>query len=84
MIRSMAVASSVLLATCTFAGAQGFSGPRSVASNPRAGTLNERNITGTGATVPNPGASQGGGTTSLDLGTQRRDTEIQNSICRGC
>ena len=81
MIRSMAVASSVLLATCTFAGAQNLTG-RSV--DPRAGTLNERNITGTGATVPNPGVSQGNGTTSLDIGTQRRDTEIQNSICRGC
>lgn len=57
---------------------------RSVASDPRAGTLNQGYITRTGETVPNPGASQSAGTTPLDLGVQRRDTQIQNSICTGC
>ena len=42
------------------------------------------NITATGATVPNPGASQGAGTTDLDRGVQREDSKIQNSICKGC
>jgi hypothetical protein len=55
---------------------------RSVA--PRAGTLNESHITGTGETVPNPGASQGAGVTPLDKGVFHRDEQIENSICRGC
>lgn len=42
------------------------------------------NITSTGATVPNPGASQSAGTTSLDRGIQAEDTKIQGSICKGC
>lgn len=42
------------------------------------------NITATGATVPNPGASQGAGTTSLDRGIQAEDNKIQSGICKGC
>ena len=42
------------------------------------------NITSTGATVPNPGASQSAGTTSLDRGIQDRDNKIDSSICKGC
>ena len=41
-------------------------------------------ITSTGETVPNPGASQGAGTTPLDLGVQSRDNKIDSSICKGC
>ena len=41
-------------------------------------------ITSTGATVPNPGASQGAGTTSMDKGIQQRDNKIDSSICKGC
>ena len=41
-------------------------------------------ITGTGETVPNPGASQGAGTTSMDKGIQDRDNKIDSSICKGC
>ena len=44
----------------------------------------DRSITATGQTVPNPGASQSAGTTPLDRGIQRRDDQLQNSICRGC
>ena len=83
MMRTLAVGASVLVLSGALASAQTISG-RSVASDPRAGTLNEHNITGTGATVPNPGVSQSGGTTPLDIGAQRRDEAIQNSICRGC
>jgi hypothetical protein len=46
--------------------------------------LNESHITGTGETVPNPGASQSSGTTSLDRGVYRRDQQIENSVCKGC
>ena len=42
------------------------------------------NITSTGETVPNPGASQGAGTTPLDLGVQSRDNKIDSGICKGC
>jgi hypothetical protein len=52
--------------------------------SPRTGTLNESHITGTGETVPNPGASQSSGTTSLDRGVYRRDQQIENSVCKGC
>ena len=42
------------------------------------------NITSTGETVPNPGASQSAGTTPLDRGIQSEDNKIQSSICKGC
>ena len=42
------------------------------------------NITSTGQTVPLPGASKSSGTTSLDRGVQRKDDDIQGSICKGC
>ena len=41
-------------------------------------------VTSTGETVPNPGASQSGGTTSMDKGIQQRDNSIDTSICKGC
>ncbi len=46
--------------------------------------LRSGNITSTGATVPNPGASQSAGVTALDKGIQNEDTRIQSSICKGC
>ena len=42
------------------------------------------NITSTGETVPNPGASQSAGVTPLDQGIKKDDTRIQGSICKGC
>ena len=42
------------------------------------------NITSTGETVPNPGASQSAGTTPMDRGVQQEDNKIQSSICKGC
>ncbi len=42
------------------------------------------NITPTGETVPNPGASQSAGVTPLDQGIKKEDTRIQSSICKGC
>jgi hypothetical protein len=44
----------------------------------------DKYITGTGATVPNPGRSQSGGTTPLDRGIQNQDNAIDKSICKGC
>ncbi|WP_034993421.1 hypothetical protein [Beijerinckia mobilis] len=45
--------------------------------------LRGRNITATGATVPNPGMPQGSGPTQLDLNIQRRDDKEMN-ICTNC
>ena len=56
---------------------------RDLPSNGGAG-VRSGNITSTGATVPNPGVSQSGGTTSMDRGIQREDNKIQGSICKGC
>ena len=56
---------------------------RDLPSNGGAG-VRTGNITSTGATVPNPGASQSGGTTSMDLGIQQQDSKIESSICKGC
>ena len=41
-------------------------------------------ITGTGATVANPGKSQSGGTTPQERAIQRQDNAIDRSICKGC
>jgi hypothetical protein len=47
------------------------------------GLIRQRNITATGATVPHPGASQGAGTTPMDIGIERENDRIE-SICKGC
>ena len=60
---------------------------RSLSSDPAVrsgGGARSGHITSTGETVPNPGASQSGGTTSLDKGVQSEDNKIQSSICKGC
>ncbi len=49
-----------------------------------AALLRQNNITSTGATVPNPGASQGAGATPLDRDIERMNDRIENSICKGC
>ncbi len=53
---------------------------------PRNGGVGIRsgNITSTGQTVPNPGVSQGSGTTSMDRGVEQDDNKIQTGICKGC
>jgi hypothetical protein len=46
--------------------------------------LNQDYLTGTGATVPRPGVSQGAGPTPLDRSIERQDNRIDNSICTDC
>ena len=46
--------------------------------------IRDNNITSTGETVPNPGASQGAGVTPLDRGIYKDDNKITNGICKGC
>jgi hypothetical protein len=59
--------------------------PPSQDTDARAGAgVRSGNITSTGETVPNPGASQGAGVTPLDKGIQREDNRITSGICKGC
>jgi hypothetical protein len=46
--------------------------------------LNRDYLTGTGATVPRPGVSQGAGETPLDRAIRQQNDRIDNSICSGC
>ena len=57
---------------------------RSLSSSTNGPGARAGNITSTGETVPNPGASQSAGTTPMDRGIQRDDNKIQSSICKGC
>ena len=83
MLRTLLTAITFALTTVV-AVAQGSSGPAQ--DQPRTGGAGVRsgNITSTGETVPNPGASQSAGTTPMDRGIQRDDNKIQSSICKGC
>ena len=80
MIKSVFFATIMSLAATTVALAQASgSAGNAPRVDPRANYT-----TATGATVPHPGASQGAGTTSMDVGVQRQDDKIQGSICKGC
>ena len=81
MTKSLALAALVSLVTAAGALAQadGAAGGSPSRADPRS-----NHVTSTGATVPHPGASQGGGTTPLDVGVQREDDKIESSICKGC
>jgi hypothetical protein len=46
--------------------------------------LRQDNITATGATVPLPGASKGAGETPLDRQINKRNDQIDQSICSNC
>ncbi len=88
-MRAFLIAAVVILAACVPALAQASDGSsRGGASQDGSATggagFRSGNITSTGETVPNPGASQSEGTTSLDRGIQQDDNKIQNGICKGC
>ncbi len=83
MTRLLLVTGAVCMAAIASAHAQGGAGAHEGASTAGAGAR-AGNITSTGETVPNPGASQSGGTTSLDRGIQSRDNKIDTGICKGC
>ena len=84
MLRTLLTAVTISLAATAGATAQDRSAPAQ--DQPRSGGtgLRSGNITSTGETVPNPGASQSAGTTPMDRGIQREDNKIQSSICKGC
>lgn len=81
MAKLLFLATILTLAGATAAWAQSNGGAPSETGG--AGVRSDH-ITSTGATVPNPGASQSGGVTPLDKGIQHEDTKIQSSICKGC
>ena len=80
-IRNVALGAGALV----FAGAALAQDPptRDLPQNGGAG-IRTNNITSTGQTVPNPGASQSAGTTPMDRGIEQEDTKIQSGICKGC
>lgn len=80
---SLALAIGLAAAGSAMAQAQQDVPARDLPANGGAG-VRTGNITSTGATVPNPGVSQSGGTTSMDRGIQQEDNKIQSSICKGC
>ena len=84
MVKTLLAAITISLAATAGTLAQDRSAPTQ--DQPRNGGAGVRsgNITSTGETVPNPGASQSAGTTPMDRGIQREDNKIQSSICKGC
>ena len=46
--------------------------------------LNSDFLTSTGATVPRPGLPQSAGPSELDQSIERKNDQIDNSICKGC
>ncbi len=57
---------------------------QTVAGTPRAGTLNQPYITGSGHTVPHPSLPQSDGQTQFDRSVEHRDNQIMNSVCPAC
>ena len=82
MKKVLLLAASLVMACATGASAQ----DRGVPDDASSGGAGVRSghITSTGETVPNPGASQSGGTTPMDRGIQKEDNKIQSGICKGC
>ncbi|MCX8255832.1 exported protein of unknown function [Beijerinckiaceae bacterium RH AL1] len=83
----MAIARPILVSTamvCMAFAALAQTPPSDTAPGHADPYAHDKYITGTGATVPNPGRSQSGGTTPLDRGIQNQDNAIDKSICKGC
>ena len=85
MIKSLTLAAFLVAIAVPGTLAQG-AGAAGTGQDQSAGGIGPRSnyVTSTGATVPRPGASQSGGTTSLDRGVEREDSKIEGSICKGC
>ena len=83
MSKSSTLAVAFIAVAATGAMAQGTGAPAGQGTQGGVGPRSNY-ITSTGATVPRPGVSQSGGTTSLDRGVEREDSKIDGSICKGC
>ena len=87
MAKALLLGAALAVAVVTAATAQSDNAPPAASqdSGARGGAgIRSGNITSTGETVPNPGASQGAGVTPLDKGIQREDNRITSGICKGC
>ena len=84
MVKTLLAAITISLAATAGALAQDRSAPTQDQPQNGGAGVRSGNITSTGETVPNPGASQSAGTTPMDRGIQREDNKIQSSICKGC
>jgi hypothetical protein len=56
------------------------------AAAPQSGTaaIGQREVTSTGATVPNPGTDKAGPETPRERNAQERSDRVTRSICNGC
>jgi hypothetical protein len=84
MAKTLLIGVILSFVTVTGALAQSDNAPAPSADSRSSAGIRGGNITSTGETVPNPGASQGAGVTPLDRGIQREDNRITGSICKGC
>ncbi len=82
MVKSLLALAALTLVAAGSAQAQNSPGDTSAA--PGGAGIRNNNITSTGETVPNPGASQGAGVTPMDRGIYQEDNKISNGICKGC
>jgi hypothetical protein len=88
MVRATSVAVFLIAASLGLATTAQAAGDVGVAAAPSGAApgqpLNSDHITSTGKTVPNPGVPQASGTTDFDHSVQRKDRQLQDSICKGC
>lgn len=84
MVKTLLLGAALTLACVGTVVAQDAQPPAQYGAGEGGAGVRTSHITSTGETVPNPGASQSGGTTQLDRGIQARDNEIDSGICKGC
>ena len=84
-LRAALVLSAALLAAPALAQSPGAGSPASGAA-PQGGTAaaGQRQISSTGATVPNPGSNKTGPETDRERSAQERSDRVTRSICNGC
>lgn len=84
MVKPLVFSTVLMMAMTGFALAQTPDMPAKDSPTEGGAGVRTGNITPSGETVPNPGASQGAGTTSMDRGIQNEDNKIDSGICKGC
>lgn len=60
------------------------SGPSTAAPQGGSAAIGQREVTSTGATVPNPGTDKAGPETTRERKAQERSDRVTRSICTGC
>ena len=82
---AMALAAALVAAPALAQTAPATGGGRSLAApeSPNA-AVGQREVTSTGATVPNPGTDKAGPETDRERKAQERSDRVTRSICNGC